>query len=180
MVTTRIPRYGRRSQSDSVRKVIVAAVARNGVIGADGGMPWHLPADLARFKRITTDHALIMGRKTFESIGRPLPGRTNIVLTRDESWQRDGVTVAGSLAEAYSIADRLGIDAFVVGGAAVYEAALQDVDVLEITEVDLAPEGDTFFPDIDGSHWQEVAREPADGHTYVTYERTENRADRPR
>ena len=160
-----------------MRKVIVAAVARNGVIGADGGMPWHLPADLARFKRITSGHALIMGRKTFESIGRPLPGRVNVVLTRDDGWRSEGVIVAGSLDEAYEVVDGLGVDAFVVGGAAVYESAMQDADSLEITEVEMAPQGDTFFPPIDRSQWHEVKREPADGHSYVTYERKEDLAD---
>ena len=171
-VTTHILQFGPLSRSDGLKKVIVAAVARNGVIGADGAMPWHLPDDLARFKRITDGHALIMGRRTFESIGRPLPGRLSIVLTRDRDWGRDhDVTLARSLPEALKIAEQHGVDAYIVGGAAVYEAGMQVADTMEITEVDLTPEGDTYFPPIDRSTWREVRREPADGHQFVTYQR---------
>lgn len=154
-----------------MRTVIVAAVGRNGVIGIDGRLPWNIPEDLARFKRITMGHALVMGRATFESIGRPLPGRTNIVMTRDEAWSHEGVEVAGSLDAALEIARTRGQDAFVAGGSEVYQAALGTADALELTEVDAAPEGDTSFPSVDWSKWRETAREPHEGFSFVTYER---------
>lgn len=150
--------------------VIVAAVARNGVIGVDGRLPWHLPEDLARFKRLTSRHALIMGRATFESIGRPLPDRVNIVLTRGD-WRRDDVMTASSLEEALEMAASLDVDAMIAGGAAVYEASLPVADRLELTEVDLEPDGDTRFPDVDWSDWVEVSREEHPGLSFVTYER---------
>lgn len=151
--------------------VIVAAVARNGVIGMAGGLPWRIPEDLARFKRLTMGHAVVMGRATFESIGRPLPGRTNIVLTRAPDWSHDGVEVAGSLDEALRIAASDGLDVFVAGGAEVYRAALEVAHRLELTEVDAEPEGDTWFPPVDWSLWQEVSRDAREGFSFVTYER---------
>lgn len=154
-----------------MRTVIVAAVGRNGVIGVDGRLPWNLPEDLARFKRITMGHALVMGRATFESIGRPLPGRINIVLTRNDEWSHEGVEAAGSFDAALDIARAGGQDVFVVGGAEVYQTALDVADTLELTEVDAAPEGDTWFPSVDWSTWQETAREPHEGFSFVTYER---------
>lgn len=155
-----------------MRTVIVAAVGRNGVIGIDGRLPWSIPEDLARFKRITMGGALVMGRATFESIGRPLPGRTNIVLTRNEVFSHEGVEVAGSLDAALEIARARDQDAFVVGGSEVYQTALDVTDVLELTEVDAAPEGDTWFPSVDWSKWRETARESHEGFSFVTYERT--------
>ncbi|MFP4554325.1 MAG: dihydrofolate reductase, partial [Actinomycetota bacterium] len=115
-----------------MRTVIVAAVGSNGVIGIDDRLPWSIPEDLARFKRITMGGALVMGRATFESIGRPLPGRTNIVLTRNEAWSHEGVEVAGSLDAALEIARARGQDAFVIGGAEVYQTALDVADILEL------------------------------------------------
>jgi dihydrofolate reductase len=151
--------------------VIVAAVGRNGVIGVDGGLPWRIPEDMARFKRLTMGHALVMGRATFDSIGRPLPGRTNIVLTRRPEWSRDGTQVAGSLEEALAIADSLGLDAFIAGGADVYRQALAVADRMELTEVDASPDGDTWFPTVDWSQWEETSREPHQGFAFATYER---------
>lgn len=151
--------------------MIVAAVARNGVIGLEGRLPWRIPEDLARFKRLTMGHAVLMGRATFESIGRPLPGRTNIVLTRDSGWLHSGVEVAGSLQEALRIAASDSRDVFVAGGAEVYRAALGMADRLELTEIDAEPEGDTWFPPVDWSQWQEVSRDAREGFSFVTYER---------
>jgi dihydrofolate reductase len=151
--------------------VIVAAVGRNGVIGVDGGLPWRIPEDMARFKRLTMGHALVMGRATFDSIGRPLPGRTNIVLTHRPEWSHDGTQVAGSLEEALAIADSLGLDAFIAGGADVYRQALAVADRMELTEVDASPDGDTWFPTVDWSQWEETSREPHQGFAFVTYER---------
>jgi len=152
---------------------IVAAVARNGVIGVDGGLPWHLPDDLRRFKELTLGHVLVMGRKTYESIGRPLPGRTTVVVTRTPDWQAGSseVLVAGSLPAALARAAAIDDEVFVVGGGAVYAEALPYTDRLELTHLDAAPEGDTRFPDVDWSAWREVAREEGDGVAYVSYER---------
>jgi dihydrofolate reductase len=154
-----------------LRTVIIAAVAHNGVIGVEGRLPWQIPQDLARFKELTMGQALVMGRATFESIGRVLPGRSNIVLTRRPDWAHEGVDVARSLEEAVDIATSRGQDAFVAGGAEVYRSALATADELELTEVDAEPEGDTWFPSVDWSEWREVSRRPLTGFTFVTYER---------
>lgn len=151
--------------------MIVAAVGRNGVIGSEGGLPWHIPEDLAHFKQLTMGHALVMGRATFESIGRPLPGRTNIVLTRRPGWTHEGVHAAGSLEDGLAIADSLGLDVFIAGGAEVYRQALGLAHRMELTEVDAEPEGDTWFPTVDWSQWIETSRESHPGFTFVTYER---------
>lgn len=155
----------------TVRVVIVAAVGRNGVIGFDGGLPWRIPADMKRFRELTMGQALVMGRATFESIGRPLPGRTTIVLTRNPDWSHREVTVVASLDEAIGKAHEAGLDAFIAGGAEVYRAALGIADSMELTEVDAAPVGDTYFPDVDWEQWREIVREGGDGFDFVTYER---------
>jgi dihydrofolate reductase len=151
--------------------VIVAAVGRNGVIGVDGALPWRIPDDLARFKRLTMGEALVMGRSTFESIGRPLPGRTNIVLTRRNDWSHPDVVVAGCLGEAMDVAAARGEDVYIAGGAEVYRQAMALADRLELTEVDQAPDGDTWFPPVDWDRWEAIAREAHDGFAFVTYER---------
>jgi len=161
---------------------ILAAIARNGVIGVDGGLPWHIPGDLPRFKERTMGHALVMGRRTYESIGRPLPGRTTIVVTRQPDWKADGVVTAASVSEALARAAELYDEVFVVGGAQVYAEALPVTDRLELTLVDAEPEGDTLFPEVDWSRWQEVGREPGVGCEYVAYGRAAavvNDTDRP-
>lgn len=154
-----------------MRVVIVAAVARNGVIGVDGRLPWRIPEDLSRFKDLTTGHALVMGRATFESIGRPLPGRSNIVLTRRARWSHDGVETAASLDEALEITERRNQDAFIAGGAEVYRAALGRADRMELTEIDAEPEGDTLFPPVDWTQWREVSRDTRNGFAFVGYDR---------
>ena len=149
--------------------VLVVARARNGVIGKDGAMPWHLPADLKRFKRMTVGKPVIMGRKTFESIGKPLPGRHNIVLTRDAAWRAEGVTVAPNLAEAIAAAglnpQTRAESIMIIGGAQIYAEALPSAARIELTEIDAAPDGDTLLPAFDPARWREVAREvhPAEG-----------------
>lgn len=162
--------------------VLIVARARNGVIGntidGRGGMPWHLPADLKRFKAMTVGKPVIMGRKTFESIGKPLPGRHNIVLTRDAGWRSEGVTVAPNLAEAVASAGldpRARADAImIIGGAQIYAEALPSATRIELTEIDAVPEGDTLLPAFDPSRWREVAREvhpavgDAPGFAFVT------------
>lgn len=151
--------------------VIIAAVARNDVIGFEGDLPWHIPEDLARFKRLTMGNSLVMGRVTFDSIGRPLPGRANIVLTRRRGWSHEGVVAVGSLDEALAVAHDLEQDAYIAGGAEVYRSALGVADRLEITEVDAEPEGDTWFPQVDWSQWLEVSRDTRPGFSFVTHER---------
>ena len=152
---------------------VVAAVATNGVIGVDGGLPWHLPDDLRRFKELTLGHVLVMGRKTYESIGHPLPGRTTVVVTRNAGWDpgASDVLVAQSVPEALAAASALADEVFVVGGAQVYAGALPVADRLELTHVAAAPAGDTRFPAIDWQEWRELRREQGDGAAYVTYER---------
>ena len=152
---------------------IVAAVARNGVIGVDGGLPWHLPDDLRRFKALTMGHVLVMGRKTYESIGRPLPGRTTVVVTRNAAWDpgSEEVVVATGLDEAIRTAKAIDDEVFVVGGAQVYADALPLADRLELTLVDDEPDGDTTFPAVEWAHWDERKRDEGDGVAYVTYER---------
>ena len=152
---------------------LVAAVARNGVIGAGGGIPWHLPGEQRRFKELTLGHVLVMGRLTYESIGRPLPGRTTVVVTRTAGWNAgdDGVLVAPGVPEAIAVAGTVDEEVFVVGGSRVYEAALPLADKLELTWVDAEPEGDARFPAVDWDAWREVAREEHEGWAAVTYER---------
>jgi dihydrofolate reductase len=163
-----------------VTVTIVAAVARNGVIGAGGRLPWHLPDELRRFKELTFGHVLVMGRRTYESIGLALPGRTTIVVTREPGWTAGDARVltAPSVREAISTAAELDDQVFVVGGAQVYEEALPLADRLELTHVDAEPEGDTMFPPIDWSEWRETGREPGAGWTAVTYERVAPDASR--
>ena len=150
---------------------LIAAVGRNGVIGADNDMPWHLPEDFAFFKRTTMGHPMVMGRKTFDSIGRVLPGRRTIVVTRQADWSHADVETAHSLSEALSLAGPAD-EVFVCGGGQVYAEAMPWARRLLITEVDQSPEGDVRFPEIDPAVWQEVAREVRDGFSWVTYERT--------
>jgi dihydrofolate reductase len=150
----------------------IAAVARNGVIGADNDIPWRIPADWARFKRLTMGHVLIMGRKTWASIGRALPGRTTYVVTRDKMWRGEGVYAVLTLEEAFAqAAARNPGTIFVAGGGEIYRAAWDRLTRLEITEVDTEPEGDVTFPEIDPQVWSEVAREPHEGYTFVSYRR---------
>ena len=156
---------------------LIAAVARNGVIGIDNRLPWSLPADLKHFKALTMGHSVIMGRKTWESLPprfRPLPGRHNIVVTRDAGYRAEGATVAASLPAA--VAQVQGDEAFVIGGAELYAAALPLANRLQLTEIDSTFDGDTHFPAIDPSHWQETARdahhdEAGLRYAFVTYQR---------
>ena len=142
------------------RITLVAAVADNGVIGADGDIPWRIGDDFAHFKQLTLGHVLVMGRATYESIGRPLPGRTTIVLTRDPSWGAEGVVAAPDLAAALALAEGIDPEVFVAGGASVYAEALEVADAQVLTEVHRSPAGDTRYPDFDRSRWIEVRREP--------------------
>ena len=136
---------------------VVAAMARNGAIGLDGRMPWHLPAELGHFKKTTWGKPIIMGRKTYESIGKPLPGRQNIVVTRSRKFKAEGCDIATSFKSAIDLAE--GEEVMVIGGGQLYRRALPLAQRLIITEVDCAPEADTWFPEWDIGQWLEVHRE---------------------
>ncbi len=163
--------------------VLVAAVGANGVIGKQGTLPWRLKSDLAHFKRLTIGKPVIMGRKTFESIGKALKDRTNIVLTRDFSLVAPDAVLATSIETAFALArsdaDKRGVnEVMVIGGSDIFEASMPVADRLEITEVHTSPEGDSFFPKIDPAVWRETRREvgkrgPYDDadFTFLTYER---------
>ncbi len=148
---------------------LVAAVGSNGVIGDGAGMPWHLPEDLRHFKQLTTGGTMLMGRRTFESIGGVLPGRRSVVVTRDPAWSIEGVVVAHSLAEALLIAGDT--EVFVVGGGDIYAQTIDLATRLEITEVDQAPSASVTFPPIDTQRWREVSREPHEGFDFVSWRR---------
>jgi len=153
-----------------VELTLVAAMGRNRVIGLDGDMPWHFSEDLKHFKRTTMGGVMIMGRKTFDAIGRPLPGRRSIVITRSGDWSREGVEVAHSLDEALALA---GGEApvFVVGGGEIYAQALPLATRLVVTEIDDAPDGDTYFPEWSRAEWTETDRVAHDDLAFVTWRR---------
>jgi len=154
---------------------LVAAMGSNRVIGLDGDMPWHFSEDLAHFKRTTMGGTMVMGRKTFDSIGRPLPGRRTIVITRNTEWAHEGVEVVHSLGEALELAatpePRHSAGVFIVGGGDVYAQALPIADRLVLTEIDEAPDGDTYFPEWSRDEWTETARDAAGELAFVTWER---------
>ena len=156
---------------------LIAAVAANGVIGANNELPWRLPDDMKRFRALTTGHAVIMGRKTWESLGRPLPERQNIVVTRDRRYAAPGADVAATLDDALALI-RLPPPAFCIGGGELYRAAMERADTLFLTELDRDFAGDVTFPAFDRAAWREVSRErqrsdPPDpiAYDFVTYER---------
>jgi dihydrofolate reductase len=136
---------------------LILARADNGVIGQDGDMPWHLPADLRRFKSLTSGKPMIMGRKTFDSLPGLLPGRRHIVLTRDKNWEADGAEVVHSVQDALKVANAPHIT--VIGGAEIYRLFLDKADRIELTEVHIEPDGDTIMPDFDSRFWRETKRE---------------------
>ena len=156
----------------------MAAVARGGVIGRDGGIPWRLPADMARFRDLTMGHPVIMGRRTWESLPdqfRPLPGRGNVVVTRNSDWSAQGADRAASVEDALRLlSSEPGV--FVIGGGEIYAAALPHADRLLLTEIDADVEGDTFFPEWDRNVFREISRESAVSEhgtrfAFVVYER---------
>ena len=150
---------------------IVDAVAANGVIGRDGDIPWRLPGEQKLFKARTLGHVLVMGRRTYDSIGRPLPGRTTIVVTRQPGWRADGVLTASSVPEALARGAEIDDEVYVAGGQEIYREALPVADRMVITAVDDRPDGDTVFPPVDWSGWREVTRQPHDGFEVVCYDR---------
>lgn len=162
---------------------MIVAMAQNRVIGRNNALPWYLPNDLKYFKQTTLGKPVIMGRKTYESIGKPLPGRTNIVITRQADFQAEGVKVVHSVAEARDLAESVCLidgqdEAMIMGGAEIYSLAFEQCDRLYLTEVHAEVEGDAYFPEYDRDAWQEVAREDfaAEGpnpynYSFVVYDR---------
>lgn len=147
-----------------MKLALIWAMSRNRTIGRNNSLPWHLSEDLKYFKRVTMGKPIIMGRKTWESIGRPLPGRCNIVITTDPNYRAEGIKVVGSLEEAISLADSVGLidgaeEAVVIGGAQIYALALPMADRLYMTQVHAEVEGDAFFPQFDLTQWHELGRE---------------------
>ena len=159
-----------------VRLSLIVAMARNRVIGRDGRLPWRLPSDQQRFKALTMGHHIVMGRKTWESIGRPLPGRVSVVVTRNKAYAAAGATVVGSLAEALALA-RGDPEAFVIGGGELYGQALPLAERIYLTEIEDDYPGDVFFPTLAKAEWRAVEREahPAQGvepaWAFLVYER---------
>ena len=157
---------------------IIVAKSENNVIGNDNQLIWHLPNDLKHFKQLTSGHPIIMGRKTYESIGKPLPNRTNIVITRNKDWNPEGVLVVNSLQDAIEKSKEIDEEVYIIGGGNIYEQAMDWADALEVTEVHHSFEGDTRFPAIDEKIWKEVSRERFEkdennefDYSFVRYER---------
>jgi dihydrofolate reductase len=157
--------------------IMIAAVAENFALGKDNELVWHLPDDFKRFKQLTTNHYIIMGRKTFESFPKPLPNRTHVIITRQEDYTAEGCLVVANLADALAMVPK-DENAFVIGGGEIYALALPFTDVIELTKVHARFEADTFFPEIDSKQWKLVSTEyhPKDekhlfDFTYETYRR---------
>jgi dihydrofolate reductase len=163
-----------------VSVTLVAAVAENGVIGRAGAIPWDLPADQAHFKALTIGHVLVMGRRTFDSIGRALPGRTTLVVTRQSQWSAPGVLVCHSVDAALDRALEIDPEVFVVGGSTIYAAALPRASDMVLSEVEGAYDGDTYLPPFDRSEWREVDRQECHGFIITRLQRvTKVRFDSP-
>ena len=148
---------------------IVVAMGLKNEIGANNQLLWHLPKDLKHFKEITTGHPIIMGRKTYESIGKPLPNRTNIVVSTKKDWFEEGILIVGSLKEAIKFAKKMDEEIFIIGGGNIYEQTLEVTDKLEVTQVNAELEADVFFPKIDEKIWQktnEICHEKDDKNQY--------------
>jgi dihydrofolate reductase len=157
---------------------IVVARARNGAIGRDGGLPWRIPADLRHFKAVTTGTAMVMGRRTFDSLPGLLPGRRHIVLTRDPAWRAEGAETARTTCEAWALAG--GGSVSVIGGAEIIALYLPLAEAVELTEIHAEPEADTFLPDFEAEDWREVSREdhPAEsGRPAYSFIRLERRSE---
>jgi dihydrofolate reductase len=159
--------------------VIIAAVARNRVIGKDNRLLWNIPEDMARFKALTSGHTVIMGRKTWESLPprfRPLPGRRNIVISRQTGYATPGAELADSLENALKLASTA-TTVFIIGGEQIYRQAMAVTDRLEITEVGLEPEGDAWFPEIAAVDWKKTAKTEGNGFAFATYHRKAERGE---
>lgn len=169
-------------QARKPRLSLIAAVAENGVIGSDNALPWRLPDDLKRFKKLTLGHPVIMGRRTYESIGRPLPDRRNIVVTRNAAYRAEGCAIAASLKAAIDACGPAHEEVFIIGGAQIYAEALPLAQRLYLTEIRRSYAGDARFPDIRRAEWKETAREmhrTEEGlaFDFAVYDRMESPAD---
>jgi dihydrofolate reductase len=171
-----------------MKVALIVAAAINDVIGRDNQLPWHLPQDLKYFKAKTLGKPVIMGRKTYESIGRPLPGRPNIVVTRNQAWSAEGVSVVTSLADALALAGQLMEhqheqlqEAMIIGGAEIYRSALPLANRIYLTRIELQVDGDAYFPQLNPQEWREVSNLPGEGegavpHRFLVYERVVQKA----
>jgi dihydrofolate reductase len=148
---------------------LIVAMASNRVIGLDNQMPWHLSADLKRFKKITLGSPILMGRKTFESIGRPLPGRTNILISRNPDYKPEDCLVVNDIKSALNLGCQHAENIFVIGGSTLYRAVLPIANTLYITQIHKDFPGDTFFPEIDDQHWTEAEREDINNDPTVSF-----------
>jgi dihydrofolate reductase len=148
---------------------LIAAVSDNGIIGVDNKMPWYIPDDLKRFKRLTTDNVVIMGRKTYESIGQPLPNRLNIVISRNKDLVIEGCLVVDSITKAIKKAGN-NRDIFIIGGGEIYKRAIDFADRIYLTKIHIEVEGDTTFPTIDTINWVEKGNIKNEGFSYITYD----------
>lgn len=147
---------------------IIAAIAENNALGKDNDLIWHLPADLIRFRKTTTGHHIIMGRNTYESIGKPLPNRTTVIITRNKNYTAEGCIIVNSISEALEVA-KSDETPFIIGGAQIYKDAIELADLLDITEVHHTFDADVYFPEIDKNIWEETKREnfnPDDKNKY--------------
>lgn len=147
-----------------MKRSMIVAMAENRVIGVNNQLPWYLPNDLKYFKQVTMGKPILMGRKTFESIKKPLPGRTNIVITRSQDWSAEGVKVVHSLEQAFDLGESIceidgQSEVMIIGGDQIYQTSLADVDRIYLTKVHAEVKGDAYFPEVDWSEWQEVGRE---------------------
>lgn len=147
-----------------MKRSMIVAMAENRVVGINNKLPWYLPNDLKYFKQVTMGKPILMGRKTYESIGKPLPGRCNIVITRNESWSAEGVKVVHSLEQAFDLGESVcDIDGqsevMIIGGDQIYQTSLPDVDRIYLTKVHAEVEGDAYFPEVDWTQWREIGRE---------------------
>jgi dihydrofolate reductase len=164
---------------------IIAAIASNGVIGRAGGLPWHMPTDLKRFKRVTMGHHLLVGRKTWDEVGKPLPGRTLVVITRDRKFRLDGAIVTHSLEDALQATGNDG-EVFIAGGGEIYRQALPVAQRMYLTLIHAEVDGDTLFPEFDEDEWEIVEREDHDADekneypfSFVVYERVRDSSTQP-
>ncbi len=167
----------------NIKLSLIMARAENGTIGADNALPWHISSDLKNFKKLTMAKPVVMGRKTFESIGKPLKGRTNIVVTRQQDWQADGVTICHDVKEAVTAAKKAAVDdgvdeVMIIGGAEIYARLLLEADRIYLTEVHRRYEGDAWFTAPDKTQWKEISRErfPPDdqdgpSYSFVVFDR---------
>lgn len=138
---------------------IIVAMGKNNEIGKDNELLWHLPKDLKHFKNLTSGHPIIMGRKTYESIGKPLPNRTNIVISRKKDWFEEGILIVGSIKEAIKFAKKIDPDFYIIGGGTIYEQTMEKADKLEVTIVDATLDADTYFPKINPKIWAKTKEE---------------------